>query len=57
MELIKTDTAWTQGSLQEKGVYTNKLLRSLHPDKVNGTVLEPVFNDVTKAIVNMRDSL
>ena len=53
IDLIKTDPRHKD----VKGMYLKRMLRALHPDKVNGTPLESLFDSITKEIVKMRESV
>ena len=41
----------------EKDKYLKRMLQALHPDKVNGTSLESLFDSITKEIVKMKESV
>ena len=53
IDLIKTDPRHKD----VKGMYLKRMLRALHPDKVNGTPLESLFDSITKEIVKMKGSV
>ena len=57
IDLIKTDPVLAGSSQDAKDMYLKRMLRALHPDKVNGTPLESLFDSITKEIVKMRESV
>ena len=57
LDLIKTDPVLSGGDRDAKQDYLRRILRALHPDKVNGTTLEPLFNNITKAIVDLKEGI
>ena len=56
LDLIKKDPVLS-GNEHEKQAHLKRLLRTLHPDKVHGTTLEPLFDTITKAIVKMKEDV
>ena len=57
IDLIKTDPVLAGSSQDAKDTYLKRMLRVLHPDKVNGTPLESLFDSITKEIVKMKESV
>ena len=57
IDLIKTDPVLAGSSRGEKDKYLKRMLQVLHPDKVNGTPLESLFDSITKEIVKMKESV
>ena len=57
IDLIKRDPVLAGSSKDAKDTYLKRMLRVLHPDKVNGTPLESLFDSITKEIVKMKESV